>query len=203
MNPPKAPESLIRSLLQGAGLLTEKEPVAALGVRGYRRDTMGKPGENDVNIYDDALFLCAPGVFMAANGNTDPSRIGWNASIGKEFAMLCPGTWYFVRGAHKQRVPALRQADEDQADVCGIPNHGHFTVWRAKDMEQVRAGTARKETGYFAINIHRGGDTTTSSWGCQTIPPAEFDPFMSKVWQEMIKHGQKRIAYHLMEGPIT
>ena len=202
MNPPKAPEELIRKLLAVAGLPTPQEPVALLGVRAYRRDTMGVPGRNDVGTYDDAIFLVAPGFFRAENANTDPSRIGWNAAIGKEFAMLCPGTWYFIRGAHKGRVPALRQADEDQADEAGIPNHGKFKVWRAKTMDAVINGTARVDEGNFNINIHSGGSATTSSWGCQTIPPDRFNSFMSEVWHHMIKHDQKRIAYHLIDGPI-
>lgn len=203
MNKPQAPETLIKHYLTEAGLLTASEPCAILGVRGYRRDTMGKPGQNDAGIYDDALFFVAPGVFRAANGNTDPSRIGWNASIGKQFAMLVPGTWYFIRGSHKGRTPALRQATEEQAADVKIPDHGHFTVWRANSMDEVIQKRAKTEHNYFAINIHRGGDETTSSWGCQTIPPAEFDPFMLDVWEHTKKHGQDRIPYRLIDGPIV
>ena len=203
MNKPQASESLVKQYLTDVGLLTASEPCAALGVRGYRRDTMGKPGVNDVGMYDDAIFFIAPGVFKAVNANTDPSRIGWNASIGKEFAMLCPGVWYFIRGAHKGRTPALRQADEDQADDYKIPNHGKFKVWRAKSMDAVLDGTARVDEGNVNINIHRGGDVTTSSWGCQTIPPAEFDDFMLTVWEHTKKHDQDRIPYRLINGPIV
>lgn len=203
MNKPQAPESLVKQYLAGAGLLTASEPCALLGVRGYRRDSMGKPGQNDVGIYDDAMFFIAPGVFRAVNANTDPSRLGWNAAIGNEFAMLLPGLWYFIRGAHKGRTPALRQATEEQADEEKIPDHGHFSVWRAKNMEEVLKGTARVGKNYYAINIHRGGDATTSSWGCQTIPPAEFDSFMLDVWEHTKKAKQDRIPYLLINGPIV
>ena len=203
MSKPQAPETLIKQYLTDAGLLTASEPCALLGVRGYYRDSKGAEGQNDVGIYDDAMFFIAPGVFLAVNANTDPSRLGWNASIGKEFAMLLPGTWYFIRGAHKGKVPALRQADEDQADDANIPNHGHFKVWRASGMDAVLKGTARIDDNYHAINIHRGGENTTSSWGCQTIPPALFDEFMDQVWEHTRKHSQERIPYRLIDGPIA
>jgi len=203
MSKPQASEAIVKQYLTDVGLLTASEPCALLGVRGYRRDTMGKPGVNDVGMYDDAIFFIAPGVFKAVNANTDPSRIGWNAAIGKRFAMLMPGVWHFIRGAHKGRTPALRQATEDQADDVKIPNNGHFKVWRANSISDVASGTADVDEGYFAINIHRGGDATTSSWGCQTIPPAEFDDFMLTVWEHTKKHGQDRIPYRLINGPIV
>jgi len=203
MDKPKARDQVIREILSKAALPTGTEPCALLGVRGYRRDTMGVRGQNDVGIYDDAIFFVAPGVFIAANANTDPSRLGWNSAIGKPFAMLCPGTWYFVRGAHKGRKPALRQADEDQSDDVKIPANGHFKVWRAQSADEIRRNVAKVEEGYFAINIHRGGDATTSSWGCQTLPPAEFDEFMLTVWEVTKKWNQDRIPYHLINGPIA
>lgn len=202
MSRPKAPESLIRELLAKQGVPTSGEPCAILGVRGYRRDSMGKPGQNDAGIYDDAMFFVAPGVFEAVNANTDPSRLGYNAAIGKRFAMLLPGLWYFIRGPHKGRLPALRQATDEEADTYGIPNNGEFRVWRARDMAEVISGNAEVDEGYFAINIHRGGDATTSSWGCQTAPPDVFDSFMTTVFEQTRKHKQGRIPYLLIDGPI-
>ena len=203
MSKPQATEAIVRDYLAKAGLPTADEPCALLGVRGYYRDSKGVEGRNDVGIYDDAMFFVAPNIFLAVNANTDPSRLGWNAGVGKPFAMLTPGTWYFIRGAHKGRTPALRQADEDQADDVKIPDNGHFRVWRAKGMDDVLSGNARSEDGYYAINIHRGGENTTSSWGCQTIPPADFDNFMQTVWEQTRKYSQERIPYRLINGPIT
>ncbi len=200
---PKATEELVRSYLRQHGIPTGDEPVALLGVRGYYRDTMGKHGVQEAGIWDDAMFMVGPGVFKAVNANTDPSKLGWNPGVGKPFAMLVPGLWYFRRGAHKGRTPALRQATEDEAPDFDIPNHGHFTVYRAKNMAEVLNGTARRDTNYHAINIHRGGEGTTSSWGCQTIPPAQFDDFMLTVWEASKRAGQGRIPYLLIDGPIT
>jgi len=49
------------------------EPVYILAIRGYYKN-IGKPAENDRGIYDDALFLIGPDLFLAVNANTDPSR---------------------------------------------------------------------------------------------------------------------------------
>lgn len=200
MKPPKASEQLVRRILAGVNLPTPTEPVALLGVRGYRRDTMGVVGQNDVGIYDDAIFLVGKGIFLAANANTDPSKLGWNPGVGKPFAMLQTGVWYFRRGPHKGKVPALRQCTDEEAADLGIPNQGEFLVERVFGKGDKRN---YKESGYFAINIHSGGVATTSSWGCQTIPPDEYLNFMDAVWSSSINAKQKRIPYFLTEGPIV
>lgn len=199
MSRPQAKEELVRQYLAEVALPSVEEPVALLGVRGYYRDTMGQQGTNDVGIYDDAMFLVAPKVFIAVNANTDPSRLGWNPSIGKPYAMLMPGLWYFIMGPHKGKIPALRQADEDEALDHNIPDHGHFSVWRSKDGRL----PAPVDKNYHAINIHRGGEQTTSSWGCQTIPPDQFLHFMDNVWAAAKTTHQKRIPYFLIDGPIN
>lgn len=195
---PKASEEQVRALL--AGVVSADEPVAILGVRGYYRDTVGKPGVNDVGVYDDAMFLVANGVFIPVNANTDPSRVGWNAGVDKPFAMLQPGLWYFRRGPHKGKLPALRQCTDEEADDLGIPNDGEFLVERTFGPGDQRN---YKERGYYAINIHSGGQSSTSSWGCQTIPPAQFEAFMLAVFEHSKKANQRRIPYLLIEGPIT
>lgn len=200
MKIPQLPEAKVRELLKG---LVPEYPCGILAVRGYYRDTMGREGVQEVGIYDDAAFFVHPGGMIATQWNTDPSRIGWNPGVGKNFAMLCPGDWFFIRGAHKGKIPALRQADEDQAEASGIPDNGHFKVWRAKSMADVLSGTARTEEGYFAINCHRGGDATTSSWGCQTEPAEGYPRFLQKVWDETKECGMKKIPYRLMNGPVN
>ena len=197
---PKASESLVRSILAKHAIPTGNEPVAMLGVRAYYRDTIGEKGKNEFGSYDDAIFLVSNGVFESAQANTDPSRLGWNPGVGKPYAMLMPGLWYFRRGPHKGRVPALRQCTDEEASELGIPNDGEFEVLRCFGENDPRN---YKERGYFAINIHRGGVGTTSSWGCQTIPPDDFDNFMTLIWEESKKHKQPRIPYLLIDGPIT
>ncbi len=196
---PKASEELIRSILEKHGLPVIGEPVALLGVRGYYRDSMGAPGRNDCGIFDDAIFLIGPNDFQAVNANTDPSRLGWNPSVGKPFAMLQPGTWYFRRGPHKGRQPALRQCTDEEASELGIPDDGEFLVERSYGRGDSRN---YKEKGYFAINMHRGGESTTSSWGCQTIPPEQYEDFMLAVYRLSMKASQHRLPYCLIDGPI-
>lgn len=183
--------------------LMDKGHVMILAIRGYYQDTKGVPGQNDAGIYDDAFFLVSKKDFAAVRGNTDPSRVGWNAAIDKPFAMLVPGIWWFVRGEHKGYRPALRQPDEEQAKTFGAPDKGHFRVFRAKKMEDVFNNTARTEAGYFAINLHKGGDseTSTSSWGCLTLPPNQYLPWMAKVWEVSRASKQDLIPVCLINNP--
>jgi lysozyme len=150
------------------------DPVCLLGVRGYYRDTMGKPGENDRGLYDDALFVLSPTVFAAFNANTDPSveRPG--------IATLEPGVWRYQRGMHGinrgNPYPALVQA----AAVI------------------VRRDGGKLDSGWFGINIHKGSRTTTSSEGCQTLWPDQWQGFFELVKGEMIRHAQIVVPYVLV-----
>lgn len=172
---PKLPMQEVNRLLN---LHNVTVPVALLGVRGYRRDTMGRVGVNDVGMYDDAIFLRWPGAMLACNANCDPSRIGWNSAVGKPFAQLKTGIWPFIRGKHKGEYDALRQPYEEQAANLGLPNHGHFTVLRDDGK-----GQRYEDEGYHAINIHHGSTYGTSSWGCQTLPPPEWPDFIAAVYR--------------------
>lgn len=197
MSKPQANEALILGILDDANV---PETVRILAVRAYYRDSIGRVGLNETGVYDDAMFLCAPGIFRAVNANADPSNLGWNPGVGKPYAMLQPGLWYFRRGAHKGKKLALRQCTDEEASEHGIPNDGEFKVMRMFGENDARN---YKETGYFAINVHSGGYTSTSSWGCLTIPPEDYPDFMTQVWDSSIKCRQSRIPVLLIDGPIT
>ena len=171
-----------------------------VGVRGYRRDTMGKPGVNDFGIWDDAIFYVSPNMFLAENGNTDPSRAGWNAGAGKPMAVLQSGVWAFRRGAHKGVIPALRQMTLEEARKRNVPNEGRFTVTRT-----YAPGDSRnyQEAGYYAINMHPGGINGTSSEGCQTIPSDRAKKFLQAVWDDTLNAKLDCIWYMLVDGPIV
>lgn len=146
--------------------ITGSDKLFVVGVRGYYRDTMGKVGANDRGIYDDAIFIVAPGQhFSAYNGNTDPSKVrdGEGTGAGKGMASLKPGLWRAHQfGAHKGQYPAL------------IQTGGKVTVSRD-------GNPPYDDSGYFGINIHKGGFNGTSSEGCQTIHPDQWAAFMANM----------------------
>lgn len=204
MNAPKLSPQEVNRLL---ALHNVTPAVAILGVRGYRRDTMGRVGVNDVGIYDDALFVRFPGGVLNCNGNTDPSRIGYNPGVGKPFAQLKTGVWPFILGLHKGKYMALRQPYEEQTPKLGLEHFfgigdpraiGHFTVIRDDGR-----GRRYEDTAYHAINIHMGGNNGTSSWGCQTLPPEGWHQFIDVVIREMKRAGQLWIPYCLIDGPVS
>lgn len=164
--------------------------VALFGVRGYYQDSMGVKGKNDRGLYDDAMFVIAPGVFLAFNCNTDPSyfRKGFGTSDGtKGMAMLAPGAWKYKRGLHKGLYPALIQA-------------APVTVYRDAS-EPPHPRTYYMQTGYHGLNIHHAGHMTTASLGCQTIPREQWDEFYNAVTAAMADAQIKEIPYILIENP--
>lgn len=146
------------------------------GIRGYYKNTMGVVDENDRGIYDDAIILTSPDAYVSFNANTDPSifRTG--------VATLDYGIWRYKKGIHNKskpkhrRYPALVQADSVQVirDDFGL------------------------DTGWFGINIHRGAPNSTSSLGCQTIFPTQWNAFISLVYSQMDRYNQEEISYILI-----
>jgi lysozyme len=141
-------------------------PLVIAGVRGYYKDSMGAPGVNDRGIYDDAIFVYTPSVMASYNGNTDPSfyRKGFgSAEKTKGMASLNPGVWNVYQfDLHRGKYLALCQ------------KFGPVTVTRDGVTDYI-------DVGYFGINIHKGGRNTTSSLGCQTIHPDQWESFISLV----------------------
>ena len=178
MLPPSRPQqakSKTQALLTKARV---DDAVALVGIRGYYRDSMGVPGENDRGIYDDAIFLVSPNAYAAFNANTDPSvrRAG--------IAVLKPGVHRYRKGKHGLSkpgggYPALRPANP------------------AEELPVTRDGQG--DSMGIAINIHRGGYNSTSSEGCQTIYPSQWESFISLLYSEMDRAGQKTIPYLLVE----
>lgn len=150
-----------------------------LGIRGYYKKTMGNPLTNDRGIYDDALFILSDDVFAAFNANTDPSveRPG--------IANLKTGVWRYKPGIHKinspKRYPAFVQA-------------GKVTVNRDGKGD---------DTGFFGINIHRGGYHTTSSEGCQTIYPDQWESFRALLNDQLKRYDQSDFPYVLIDSSVT
>lgn len=151
---------------------------AILGRRGYFQNTMGH-GVNSRGIYDDALFLITPLVYRGYNANTDPSlsRPG--------MAVLKTGVWDYKLGIHNiSKDPAL---------------HPHYPALVQAGPVTVARDGGKVETGYFGINIHKGGVNTTSSEGCQTIVPEQWEEFIQTVTAEMLRLKLATIPYVLTD----
>lgn len=157
--------------------------VCLLGIRGYYLDSMGVKGKNDRGIYDDALIWFFPEGFMTFRANVDPSRVrkGKGTGSGKGMANLKVGRWSYKMGMHNGSVPhpAFRQAAEVIVVRDGNPNY--------------------EDSGWFGINIHRGGANSTSSLGCQTVPPAQWSAFKELGYAKLKELGQKTFDYVLMD----
>jgi len=189
ITPPKRP---MQSFEDSAKRLSKanvsiKNKAALLAIRGYYPE-MRVRGKNTRKVYDDAIFVVSHNAYAAFNANTDPSGEGWNPGVGKPYATLKAGVWRFVEGWHRRGQPgghkALRQ-----------PNDYPFTVIR----DAARGRPSYEETGYFAINLHRGGDWSTSSWGCQTVVPSQWEAFINLAYSEMNRYEQRFIEYLLVE----
>lgn len=166
---PEMPRSGALSILAAYGV----KPPVILGRRGYYRDTMGMPGQNDRGLYDDMIAVVTPRLYVTFNANTDPSR------QGGRLAVLQPGAWEYKQGMHHPSnpngYPCLVQA-------------GSVTVLRDNGV---------KESGEFYIHIHKGGFNLTSSEGCQTIHPSQWTEFYELVCGEMEFYELEEITYCL------
>ena len=163
---PRITEMRVREILEANGV--DQSVAAVLAIRGYYLDSMGEPGRNDRRIYDDAIVIASPRGIMAYQGNTDPNgfRKGSGKGAGKGMAMLRKGIHWYGTGKHKGRL-AFRQCEK-------------VTVIRDGDPPCI-------DIGFHAINIHSGGVRSTSSLGCQTLPPAnwaQFRPLLYSLLEE-------------------
>lgn len=168
-------------ILQHHDLSLDHERVVVVGIRGYFH-TMGIDHRNDRAIYDDAIVVISSDKHVTFNANTDPSRYRKGEGTGSRKGMACLkfGRWSYQLGMHRGSYQALVQA----APVSVIRDG------QRGDYEHV---------GWHGINIHRGGDGTTSSLGCQTIPPMQWPEFIALVRDLMRRHDKKTITYLLVE----
>jgi lysozyme len=173
--PQQAKEKTLAMVIK-AGI---EDLVCLVGIRGYYLDSMGAKGKNDRGIYDDAIILLSPSVHATFNANTDPSV------FKKGIAVLKTGVHRFRKGNHGISkpgggYPALRPANAKE------------------ELPVTRDGEG--DSMGIAINIHKGGYSTTSSLGCQTIYPPQWDGFINLVYSEMSRYNQKTIPYLLVEN---
>lgn len=156
-----------------------------LAVRAYYAQTIA-PAGNNLSAYDDAFFIVSPLGFTAWNGNTDPSRYGWNPNAGKYMARLKPGCWKFGKVLHRQSYQAFGQV---------LP----VTVERIRKDGSI----AITETGDFGIHDHIGGNNGTSSEGCVTHPAHQWTAYRNELNRIIAALGAKQYDFILVEGPIN
>jgi lysozyme len=176
---PRLTDTEARAILAAHGVHASKE-VAVLAKRGYYLDTMGVKGKNDRGIYDDAIAIVGPEVFAAFNGNTDPS-------------VYRPGIATLVPGVHVYK-PGLHGVSFNKP---GYPYPAFVPATPGKRVPVMRDGESKPSVG-VAINIHRGSRTTTSSLGCQTIPPDQWDAFHALLTSQLKRMGQTTFHYVLV-----
>lgn len=153
-------------------------PVIILGVRGYYKKFGKDPERNEINIYDDALFVWSQNGYMTFNANTDPS-------ISRpRVAKLKPGVWQYRLGTHNISKPKSSQ---------------YPALVQAAPVTVIRQGTG-EDTGWFGVNLHRGGRTTTSSLGCVTLPVLQWTQFFETVKGEMARAKVSRVPFVLVEN---
>lgn len=186
ISPPSRPRATLSEVIAIASREFGNAPLSScyvVGVRGYYRDTMGEPGKNDRGLYDDALFIVGPGgKFAAFNANTDPSR------FTPGIATLRPGAHWYRPGNHGISRPG-----------GGYPAFRPATPGEA--LPVTRDGKPGTSQG-IAINIHKGGYSTTSSAGCQTIHPDQWDEFHRVLTRCLSDARQLRFPYILSDDPI-
>lgn len=175
--------------------VTIEENVWVLGVRGWG-------GENKIGVYDDAIFLITPDAVLGFNGNTDPSR------LLPGVAQLVPGTYYYKKGIHGlHHLDLTKSAQKDALDeaVRSGRDISSLTYWAFRqdsDVTVMRSGDSNPHTdnanNRFWIDIHRGGYNTTSSAGCQTVHPDQWNEFKTKGYAAMDNYNELRIPYVLV-----
>jgi len=155
------------------------EKTYVLGIRAYYKDSMGKVGENDRNLYDDAFVLFGKDFYDTYRGNTDPRL----TASGK--ACLLPGVYGFVQGFHGYGKPS---------------GHKAFRTDNARQVLPVlRDGQKGIKEG-VTINFHKGGVYSTNSAGCQTVPADVWDKEFYKESYALTDKTNKRFTYILIEN---
>lgn len=185
--------SLVARTVSENEILTERPvsdwqdcPVKIFGVRGFFA-----PNKNKRGIYDDAIFVeTVDGDRAAFNGNVDPSRSykqGLASLESNQIVWYRPGKHGLSR--KDGGYPAFRQAS-----VCVVRRDGGSGNGKALGNGLFQDSPSKR----FWINLHKGGYNTTSSAGCQTVPPQQWDAFHALVHLYLKRYDLKQFPYLLL-----
>lgn len=184
-NKPQIKKEFLEQIIFNRGIDLTKYPMLIIGIRGYFLNTLGKQGVNDRGIYDDAIIIYTPSVYATFNGNVDPSVqfLKGRATLKRGFYLAHK---FDVHGGKTYSYPAICQ--------------------RLAKVTVIRDGIG-EDTGMFGINIHKGGNTTTSSEGCQTLPPTQWDAFYQLAKSEWMRYHGKNwnkvvVPYLLLDNQL-
>ncbi len=166
-------------LLQAFALIQNRTiPNCLLGIRGFFNEYY-KTDSNERGVYDDAIFLVTDKICLGFNANCDATK------YVDDTAELNPGLWSYKTGIH-----GLKKTPDKQ--YMALVQNRPVTVTRANGIT---------ETGFFGINIHRGGQYSTGSLGCQTIYPGQWEEFIETTKSAIRLNMQPIIPYLLMDLP--
>lgn len=197
MNRPTPSDAFITRLLTESK--SDQHPVL-LGRRGYFENE-GRTGQNDIGIYDDAIFLVVPGEETKAfNANTDPSSLGKKGRA----TLFAPQVVKFRLGTHNVSKPKDQQY-RALIQAAPVIVHRFDTAEFAKGSTHPVYGTClggelwtnNAQVPSFGINNHRGGEFTTSSEGCQTIYKPQWPEYIAAVEAAMTRFKLDTIDYYL------
>lgn len=179
---PKFSRQDIEERIKPLNIDRAKFPLLIIGIRGYD----GGLEYNKRNVFDDAIGVLTSEYYGLWKGNTDPSKRGTNPKIKKGYATLKPGFYPSYRfDTHNGSLP--------HEAICQ----------RIAPVTVIRDG-GKEEKGMLGINIHRGGQLSTSSEGCQTLPYGEWAEFYRAAKQEAqrlwaMKWKTETVGYCLLE----
>lgn len=152
---------------------------ALLGIRGYYPHLLGNFDGWEKGVYDDAIILLTPTTYQCFNASCEASRPKHGT------ASLLEGLYSYKIGTH---------------GICKPVGRRHEALIQDSLVKISRLGSPGVQLGFFGINIHRGGDDGTSSEGCQTIHPSQWDRFIGLTRGELTRHGRHRIPYLLVRS---
>jgi hypothetical protein len=185
---PKNIRSLIATLKsKGYQIFERPNELNIVGVRN---------NSTDANKFDDFIYV----LWKDENGK-------WE---GKYYnATTDPGTYYLKNPLTKLGAAILKEGQ--WLDTYSIGKHrGQYdalvqskplTVIRDYDRNAILDfNNGREQKGLFGINIHKGGSATTSSAGCQTLPPDQWPAFKKYGYWLLEKYAKKSFLYLLVEN---